>query len=500
MKFDKGKQASCLALLCAMCLSISASAQTFVRYVVPSDLGTEILYTDEVLTSVTLPWGVSRVDNNPGVQEAAFELADILRNKDMRLLRVYVCGSASPDGLWQDNVNLSKARTEAAVRYLRYVTGISVDKIHQKSLDEDWDRLYELVDASDIPYREEVLNIIISKSWGDRKQALKNLAGGTVWRILMDDFFPQLRCVRIGFYCQWDPTKPYLSYPVPEYMQEPRMPEVEEEQEVPEIADEPVAEPVPEKPAPRVESRVDTLYIKDTVYYMKETVYIPQDYVPGTYNDAYQNYRTGRVRSERPMHETPWMMGFKTNLIGDAIVVPTFGAEFQIGKKVSLDLQGFMSNFNIFNIFDDNTNVYGFSPELRIWPGGRTMRKGQFIGFHARCAWYTLEWTDGLLYQNGPENVWEGNYHDAGNSTPAWSAGMTYGYSLGFGRKGHWGLEFLIGVGYANYQQNIAAYNNGIWEFVEHQNKHHFGITRAGVNLTYRFSLRRVNPEYYENN
>jgi len=477
MIFKGNRHVACLVVLSSILLSLSASAQTFVRYVVPSDLGTKTLFADSVLTSVTLPWGVSRVDNNPAVQEAAFELADILRDRSMRLLRVYVCGSASPDGLWEENVELSKARTDAATRYLRYVTGVPVDKIYSKSLNEDWDRLYELVAESDIPYREEVLYIISTKSWGERKQALKKLAGGRVWRILIDDFFPQLRCVRIAFYCQWDPTKPYMRRPMPDFMYE-----IPEEEPVAEVA------PEPQKPEIVISPRVDTVYVRDTIYYMKETVYMPQEYV---YAPA---------ERQRPAHDTPWMMGIKTNLLGDAIVVPSAGVEFQIGKIISLDLQGFYTNFNAFNVMDTHTNVYGFSPEIRFWPAGRTMRKGQFVGLHARCAWYTLQWTDGLLYQNGPENVWDGNYHNAGNLTPAWSAGMTYGYSLGFGKKGHWGLEFLIGVGYANYKQNTAAYNNGIWELVEHQDKHHFGITKAGVNLTYRFSLRKVKPEYYDNN
>ncbi len=496
MKYNTSRQALFLAFVCAMFLSISATAQTYVRYVVPSDLGTKTLYSDDVLSSIILPWGVSRVDNNANVQDAAFELSDILRDRNTRLLRVYVCGSASPDGLWQDNVKLSQARTDAAVRYLRYVTGVSVDKIHSKSLDEDWDRLYELVEESDIPYREEVLNIIDTKSWGERKNALKELGGGRVWRILMDDFFPQLRCVRIGIYCQWDPSKPYLDNPVEQYEMTGLAPEEEViEQE----------EAVEEKTVEARISRVDTVIVRDTVYYMKETVYIPQNYAPvnhaaDVYEQAYRSYRKERVVKERKIHETPWMMGFKTNLIGDAIVVPTLGVEVQIGKKMSLDIQGFLSDYNVFNNFDNNTNVYGFSPELRFWPGGGTMRKGQFIGLHARCAWYTLQWKDGLLYQNGPKDVWEGNYHNAGNSTPAWSAGFTYGYSVGFGRKGHWGLEFLIGIGYAKYKQNIAQFQDNIWQLVEHQDNHHFGITRAGINLTYRFSTRKVNPSYYDNN
>ncbi len=475
MKFNIVKKTICLALA-GLFLSITGmSAQTFVRFVVPSDLGTKPLFSDDVLPSITLLQGVSRVDNNRYVRDAAFELADVLRDPDIRLLSVYVCGSASPDGLWQNNVNLSGARTEAAAEYLRHVTGISMDLIQKKSLNEDWDRLYELVEASDIDYRDEVLYIIKTKDWGDRKAALQKLAGGRVWRVLLNDFFPQLRCIRIAFYCLWDPSKPYMKEP-----EERVVKPIEREEVVP---------------------GVDTVYVRDTVYYIKETVYIPQTIEireEPVQEEPVTAVRERKPKRERPVYETPWMMGFKTNLVGDAIVVPTVGTEFQIGNKLSLDLQGFYTNYNSFNTADKNANVYGFSPEIRFWPAGRTMRKGQFVGIHARCAWYTMEWKDNLLYQNGPDNRWEDGYLDAGNLTPAWSAGLTYGYSLGFGKKGHWGLEFLIGVGYANYKQNIAALNGEVWEFVEHQDKHHFGITRAGVNLTYRFSLRKVNPEYYE--
>ncbi len=479
MKIRTGRLALHLALLCFMLLSINTSAQTYVRYVVPSDIGTKSLFSDDVLSSVTLPRGVSRVDNNPAVRDAAFELMDILRSKDVKLLSVYVCGSASPDGLWQDNVNLSQARTSATAKYLHHVTGIPMECIHQESLNEDWDRLYELVEASDIEHKHEVLLIIRVKNWGERKTALQKLDGGKVWKVLMEDFFPQLRCVRIGFYCLWDPTKPYMKCPSVKTAEDSECKEP--------------AEAV--KPAA---AKADTVYVRDTVYYMKETVYMPHG--TSTARDSYKYETYSRVKREPVLHDTPWMMGLKTNLIGDAIAVPTLGVEFQIADKFSLDLQGFYTGYNVFNPEDQHTNMYGFSPELRFWPGGKTMRKGQFVGLHARCAWYTLQWKDGLLYQNGPENQWEGNFHNAGNSTPAWSVGLTYGYSLGFGRKGHWGLEFLIGVGYANYKQNTAAYNNGIWELVEHQNVHHFGITRVGINLTYRFSLRPVKPGYYDNN
>ncbi len=205
MGTDMGKKVLLLVLMSAILLSVSTSAQTYARYVALSDIGTRTLFSDDLLSSVTLPRGVSRVDNSTGVNDAVFELMDLLRDKDAKLLRVYVCGSASPDGLWQNNVNLSQARTSAAADYIHYVTGLPEELIYQESLNEDWDRLYELVYDSDIDFRDEILHIISTMDWGERKTALQNLGGGKAWEVLMSDFFPKLRCVRIAFFCLWDP-------------------------------------------------------------------------------------------------------------------------------------------------------------------------------------------------------------------------------------------------------------------------------------------------------
>ncbi len=273
-------------------------------------------------------------------------------------------------------------------------------------------------------------------------------------------------------------------------------------------------------------AQTDNAAVLDTVYvggarYMRITVFVPLD---GTSPSVSNNvkYTTGNnfadhvaadaghakaasagtaVQSGRGrVYETPLMMGVKTNLVGAALVIPNLAVEVQFLEKFSAEIQAYNTSFNVFNNFDENAHVYGFSPEVRFWPGGRTMRKGQFIGLHARTAWYTLQWKDGFLYQNGPEIKNEENYYNPGNSSPAWSLGVTYGYSLGFGKKGNWGLEFLLGVGYTNNKYNKAVLEDGLWTFVEHNDRHQFGITRASVNLAYRFSLRKVNPKYYDNN
>lgn len=475
-----------LALICTLVLGWTASAQSYVRYVKPEDFGTKTLYADSVLTTITLPRGVSKLSNYYKFNVAAFELFQILENPDIDIMQVWVCGSASPDGLWADNVKLSEVRTRNAVDYIKSVMNIPDYMIHAESLNEDWDKLAELIQESDLPYKYEVLYIIRTKDWGERKKALQKLDGGRVWRILEEDFFPQLRCVRFAIFCKWDPSKPYLSEPVSPVAPEPQPVVVPEPQ--------PVQEPVP-APAPAV---VDTVYVRDTVLIMKETVMVEKPAPVAVAPAESVPVQPAPVQSYRKYHDTPWMIGLKTNLIADAMAIPMAGLEFQIGKRASLDLQGWYTKYNIFCKDDENTNVYGFSPELRIWTKGNTMQRGSFFGIHAMTTWYTFKWTDGYLYQNGAEGQYSG---DAGSNSPAWSVGLTYGYSVALDRKAHWGLELVLGVGYGQYAQNLGAWNetDKKWYIHEHQNNTYTGITRAGLNLTYRFSARRVKPEYYEN-
>lgn len=468
MKICIRKQLSLLTALCGILACTMTSAQTYLRYVKPEDLGSKALYADSVLTSIRLPQGIASLSNYPKFNLAALELLQIMNDPTKEVMQIYVCGSASPDGLWADNEKLSQARTDAAAQYLMDVLDIPSYKIHKESLNEDWDRLYELVAASDMPYKYNVMTIIRSKEWGERKRALQQLDGGRAWRILLDDFFPKLRCVRFAIFCKWDPGKPYMTRPVePAAVTQPAPVQPAPVQPAP-------VQPAPAQPAPAPASvataKVDTVYVRDTVYMVKELVYDRE-----------------RTRKE---WDTPWYMGIKTNLLADAMVVPQFGVELQLAPKVSLDLQGWATNFNILTPDDKNASVYGFAPEVRWWKDS-AMRTGSFFGVHGNCAWYTLQWKE-LLYQNGPEDVWEGNYHDSGNSHPAWSLGLTYGYVVGLGPQKNWGLELVVGLGYGRYTQNTAALSGDTWMLVEHQSEHHFGITRAGINLTYRFNVRRV--------
>ena len=57
----------------------------------------------------------------------------------------------------------------------------------------DWGRLAELVNESDMTYKEEVLAILRSHPEEERNDRLKALAGGRPYRSVLDVLYPQLR-------------------------------------------------------------------------------------------------------------------------------------------------------------------------------------------------------------------------------------------------------------------------------------------------------------------
>jgi len=442
------------AVLCFLLISAGGTleARSYVRYVTLEDLCTKAVYADSVLTSIELPRGQSRMYNYPQFNAAAYELEQVLKDPSKELLQVWVCGSASPDGLWAYNVKLSMDRTNAAANYLKDVLDIPDAQIHKESLNEDWDRLYSLIEESDIPCRNQVLEIIKNKDWAERKIALQELQGGEVWDILVRDFFPKLRCVRFAIFCKWTPDKPHLSEPK------------------------------------------DTVYVTDTVVVIKEKIVcakpdtiiveaapvpvVEEKVVEETVEEVVPQKRRGPKRDINWL--APHVMAVKTNLLADAVAIPTLGVEVQLVKGLSLDLSGSYGFFlDSFNRVNQGAKFYNVSPELRWWFWDHPMQWGSFIGVHANVSEYELAWRDGVAYQSI-------------HGKPAWSAGFTYGASACLDRNAHWGLEFVVGVGYGRSYQNIGSISRGQFvpnENVAPQTHEYFGLTKIALNLVYRFSL-----------
>lgn len=67
---------------------------------------------------------------------------------------------------------------------------------------EDWDRLTEMVRASNMDDRDKILDIIDNVDvFKGRENRIKELSEGLSWAYMLKEFFPKLRCAscRIGY-------------------------------------------------------------------------------------------------------------------------------------------------------------------------------------------------------------------------------------------------------------------------------------------------------------
>lgn len=76
------------------------------------------------------------------------------------LNRVVIRAGASPDGSQQANERLSQYRVDSLAAYLMRTTGIPAGMLVKESVGIQWERLRELVAASTMPSRDEVLLIL----------------------------------------------------------------------------------------------------------------------------------------------------------------------------------------------------------------------------------------------------------------------------------------------------------------------------------------------------
>ena len=187
-----------LSGLAPLAVAVNAS----VALAIPDDTGRE----RDVQGVAYLNFPAGHVDIQPNFRNNGQELrklratlTGVCENADVaEVLGLSITGYASPEGSYELNERLARNRTVALRDYIarNYNLPINGADIAISSVAEDWDGLKKLVEASFMPYRDEVLNIIeFYGIWDGREKHLMNLAGGQPYRMMMKEFFPQLRRV-----------------------------------------------------------------------------------------------------------------------------------------------------------------------------------------------------------------------------------------------------------------------------------------------------------------
>lgn len=125
-------------------------------------------------------------------------------NAASNIERITVRSYTSPDGSNAANERLSRNRCRTISEYLLNETGIDPSLIHTEAEGIAWDELLRMAEAdAGVPYREEVLELLrTTPVWvfdddnrvvGGRKKSLMELRGGVPYRWLYTNIFPALR-------------------------------------------------------------------------------------------------------------------------------------------------------------------------------------------------------------------------------------------------------------------------------------------------------------------
>lgn len=321
--------------------------------------------------------------NGTALKEFTDEFHKMKDTPGSKVRSVLIVSGASPEGNVELNRRLSDSRAQAVLDYLLAQKLLDPSEVEVESRGIDWKGLYEIMEYSQLPYKDAVMKIIDGpeieviggRNVEIRQKNLMMLEGGRVWKEIYEDYFPNLRGTMVMIV--WDIKREKKVIPPPP------APEPEPEPE-PQPAPEP--EPVPEpEPAP---------------------VPAPEPVVPAwTFN-----------------------MVVKTNLLYDGMLIPNLGVEFNLWKGLVLNVEYMHNGWMRFN-YSHWYRVHGaeFGLKYYINEEQRPFAQGHHVGLSAQMLTFDLT---GILVDAEP-----------------WKFGpmLTYGYTLPIRKRLN--LDFEVGVG-----------------------------------------------------
>ena len=354
----------------------------------------------------------------------------------LKISAVRVIGAASPEGNVAINAALSRHRADRIFDYVSSHSDIGDFTTDFEFVGRDWAGLKRLVEADDaVPMRQEVIGLIdeiqkdIAAQGADSEAnllRLKCLGGGVPYRYMYARMFPQLRY-----------SSMFVEYTY-------------------------------RYPARLMLNSLPPAMIDITAHPpMDVTLMIPDSFIAG----------------ESLCH--PFYMGIKTNMLYDALALPSIGVEFYLGKEWSI-----AGNWT-YGWWDKNSahrywRAYGGDIAVRRWFGKAAKEKpltGHHLGIYAGVVTYDFEF-GGKGYLGGlpGKTLWDRcNY----------MAGVEYGYSLPIARRLN--IDFTLGIGYLwGKMIEYKPYGNEyVWQNTKRVNR--IGPTKAEVSLVWLIGCDNYN-------
>lgn len=384
--------------------------------------------------------GRSDIDLTLGNNKAALEgfinrLNAAAGDSAQRLISLRLDAYSSPDGVSVANKRLSENRAKRLAEYIRSRIDFPESLLSVRSHGIDWEGLEAMLATMDIPYKEEVLDVLRNTpEWiydeedrviDGRKRQLGMLRGGIPYNYLLDNVFPLLRrsCIT-------------LSYTV-----------------------EPVDTPQPQCPA---EETAAERPVTDSEQVRTEPV---AEY------EAEPSLPAKDKREFRPL------LAVKTNLLYWAGVMPDFRhytfvpnleIEYFFKERWSLSATG-----NYMKRGYGSGDFYGISSwsvEPRWWFKG-----------DGRFRWFYL----GAYGQVGDYDAQNSRTALDGTTGKLWGAGLSVGAAIPFSDR--WGLEIGIRGGYRHAGTKEYIHEAPDYFLERKGTDNHWGVTGIKASLYYRF-------------
>lgn len=350
-------------------------------------------------------------------------------------------GNASPDGTAAANVRLTRKRVEAVLNYLRQRVEISDELVEVRANGFDWEGLQLRVeDDPECPARQEVLEVLSdTPEWmydaqgrivDGRRKRLMDLRGGVPYGYLAEKVFPDLRNVSIILYGQGNQLQAQKEAPDPSDGRS-QATVVGGGSDTQAVAG-PMGEAVSEQ----------TSSGKDPEGVRKEEI-------------------AGDTLVQPPWHR----LTIKTNLLYDAILMPSLEVEYRIDDRWSVAVEGSVAWWKR----DRRHKYYQIAtilPEGRYWFGTKKPWHGHYVGVFAGGSWYDLE--------NG-ERGYKGEF---------FTTGVSYGYMFPIGRS--LSIEAGLGVGflYTTYEEYLPI--DGHYVYQQTSRTNWFGPVKVKLALVWR--------------
>lgn len=165
----------------------------------------------------------------------------------------------------------------------------------------------------------------------------------------------------------------------------------------------------------------------------------------------------------------PYCFAVHTNVLYDAMLLPTLGVEWRANRDLGIKLDGSLA-----------------------WWGGETGKVQKMWVLNPEVRWYLLR--DKRFYAGAAGNYGQYNIYkyaigsivskDTGYQGSMWNAGVTVGYQLYLSRC--FSVDFNLGLGYMRFDYDTFGITDGVRVYKERErSKNFWGPTQAGISLVW---------------